>query len=93
MNSAPVLYQDDEYSLSSKIQKFLYEKFDACFIGGEFMEDIYSLFTQEHGDIPYHVFAREFTRLAGQMYKARDSRKRRNGVGNPISFMEGIKIQ
>lgn len=90
MNTSPALYEDDDFSLSQNVYRFLREKFEASFVGSIFMADAYSMYLREYPSAPYNVFAQEFIQRAKQMYGGRDVRKRRNGSGNPLSLVEGI---
>lgn len=90
MNTSPALYEDDTFSLSQNVYRFLGERFEASFVGSTFMADAYSMYLREYPPAPYNVFAQEFIRLSKQMYGGREGRRRRNSSGNPLSLVEGI---
>lgn len=91
LNSAPVLYQFSEGGdMAHKIRKFLYENYEACFIGETYAADAHALYCRLYGDVPYNSFAKVFKSQAVQQFGARETR-RRDGGKDPVSCLTGMR--
>jgi len=92
LNSAPVLYQFSEGGdMAYKIRRFLYENYEACFIGETYAADAHALYCRLYGDVPYNSFAKVFKSQAVQQFGARETRRRRDGGKDPVSCLTGMR--